>query len=149
MKALTIILSMIGLVSLNSCTQETNPQAVLENPETRTEVFNDIAQNDDYMTEFMENMHNNPQAMQMMQGNKNMMDAMMQGEGMQMMMEDGMMMHSMMDGMMKMMHEKGMMSEDCMESCSKMMGEKGMDMQGMDKMDDMDSPTKGEHTEHH
>ena len=67
MKALTIILSMIGLVSLNSCTQETNPQAVLENPETRTEVFNDIAQNDDYMTEFMENMHNNPQAMQMMQ----------------------------------------------------------------------------------
>ncbi|PYE82933.1 hypothetical protein DFQ11_101362 [Winogradskyella epiphytica] len=36
-----------------------------------------------------------------------------------------------------------------MESCSKMMGEKGMDMQGMDKMDDMDSPTKGEHTEHH
>ncbi|MGE0932191.1 hypothetical protein [Cyclobacterium sp.] len=84
---------------------------------------------------------------------------MMQGEGMQMMMKDSTMMHSMMDGMMndgkmmgtmmKMMHEKGMMSEDCMESCSKMMGEKGMDMQGMDKMDDMDSPTKGEHTEHH
>lgn len=110
MKALTIILSMIGLVSLNSCTQETNPQAVLENPETRTEVFNDIAQNDDYMTEFMENMHNNPQAMQMMQGNKKMMSSMMQGEGMQMMMKDSTMMHSMMDGMMKMMHEKGMMS---------------------------------------
>lgn len=159
MKALTIILSMIGLVSLNSCTQETNPQAVLENPETRTEVFNDIAQNDDYMTEFMESMHDNQHAMQMMQGNKKMMSSMMQGEGMQMMMKDSTMMHSMMDGMMndgkmmgtmmKMMHEKGMMSEDCMESCSKMMGEKGMDMQGMDKMDDMDSPTKGEHTEHH
>ena len=84
---------------------------------------------------------------------------MMQGEGMQMMMKDSTMMHSMMNGMMndgkmmgtmmKMMHEKGMMSEDCMESCSKMMGEKGMDMQGMNKMDDMDSPTKGEHTEHH
>ncbi|MCG2418799.1 hypothetical protein K8089_07175 [Aequorivita sp. F47161] len=159
MKALTIILSMIGLVSLNSCTQETNPQAVLENPETRTEVFNDIAQNDDYMTEFMESMHDNQHAMQMMQGNKKMMSSMMQGEGMQMMMKDSTMMHSIMDGMMndgkmmgtmmKMMHEKGMMSEDCMESCSKMMGEKGMDMQGMDKMDDMDSPTKGEHTEHH
>lgn len=159
MKALTIILSMIGLVSLNSCTQETNPQAVLENPETRTEVFNDIAQNDDYMTEFMESMHDNQHAMQMMQGNKKMMSSMMQGEGMQMMMKDSTMMHSMMDGMMndgkmmgtmmKMMHEKGMMSEDCMESCSKMMGEKGMDMQGMDRMDDMDSPTKGEHTEHH
>lgn len=152
MKALTIILSMIGLVSLNSCTQETNPQAVLENPETRTEVFNDIAQNDDYMTEFMENMHNNPQAMQMMQG-----------EGMQMMIKDSTMMKNMMDNkpmmnsmmnrmindgkmmgtMMKMMHEKGMMSEDCMESCSKMMGEKGMDMQNMN------SPNKQDHTEHH
>lgn len=159
MKTLLIVLSAVGLVSLNSCTQETNPQAVLENPETRTEVFNDIAQNDDYMTEFMESMHDNQHAMQMMQGNKKMMSSMMQGEGMQMMMKDSTMMHSMMDGMMndgkmmgtmmKMMHEKGMMSEDCMESCSKMMGEKGMDMQGMDKMDDMDSPTKGEHTEHH
>ena len=149
MKTLLIVLSAIGLLSLNSCKQETNTQALMENPETRTEVFNAISKNHDYMTEFMENMHNNPQAMQMMQGNKNMMDAMMQGEGMQMMMEDGMMMHSMMDGMMKMMHEKGMMSEDCMESCKNMMGEKGMDMQGMDKMDDMDSPTKGEHTEHH
>jgi hypothetical protein len=159
MKTLLIVLSAVGLLSLNSCKQETNTQALMENPETRTEVFNAISKNHDYMTEFMESMHDNPQAMQMMQGNKKMMSSMMQGEGMQMMMKDSTMMHSMMDGMMndgkmmgtmmKMMHEKGMMSEDCMESCSKMMGEKGMDMQGMDKMDDMDSPTKGEHTEHH
>lgn len=159
MKTLLIVLSAVGLLSLNSCKQETNTQALMENPETRTEVFNAISKNHDYMTEFMESMHDNPQAMQMMQGNKKMMSSMMQGEGMQMMMKDSTMMHSMMDGMMndgkmmgtmmKMMHEKGMMSEDCMESCSKIMGEKGMDMQGMDKMDDMDSPTKGEHTEHH
>lgn len=70
MKALTIILSMIGLVSLNSCTQETNPQALMENPETRTEVFNAISKNHDYMTEFMESMHDNQHAMQMMQGTK-------------------------------------------------------------------------------
>ena len=159
MKTLLIVLSAVGLLSLNSCKQEINPQALIENPETRTEVFNAISKNHDYMTEFMESMHDNQHAMQMMQGNKKMMSSMMQGEGMQMMMKDSTMMHSMMDGMMndgkmmgtmmKMMHEKGMMSEDCMESCSKMMGEKGMDMQGMDKMDDMDSPTKGEHTEHH
>ena len=159
MKTLLIVLSAVGLLSLNSCKQETNPQALMENPETRTEVFNAISKNHDYMTEFMESMHDNQHAMQMMQGNKKMMSSMMQGEGMQMMMKDSTMMHSMMDGMMndgkmmgtmmKMMHEKGMMSEDCMESCSKMMGEKGMDMQGMDKMDDMDSPIKGEHTEHH
>ena len=159
MKTLLIVLSAVGLLSLNSCKQETNTQALMENPETRTEVFNAISKNHDYMTEFMESMHDNQHAMKMMQGNKKMMSSMMQGEGMQMMMKDSTMMHSMMDGMMndgkmmgtmmKMMHEKGMMSEDCMESCSKMMGEKGMDMQGMNKMDDMDSPTKGEHTEHH
>ncbi|MEX0995860.1 MAG: hypothetical protein WDZ45_02280 [Flavobacteriaceae bacterium] len=159
MKTLLIIFSAIGLLSLNSCNQETNPQALMDNPETRTEVFNTITQNDDYMTEFMESMPNNQHTMQMMQGNKKMMGSMMQGEGMQMMMKDSTMMHSMMNGMMndgkmmetmmKMMHEKGMMSKDCMESCSKMMGEKGMDMQGMNKMNDMDKPTNEDHTEHH
>ncbi len=166
MKTLVIILSAIGLLSLNSCKQETDPQALMENPETRTEVFSVITQNDDYLTEFMDKMPNNQHAMQMMQGNKKMMGSMMQGEGMQMMMKDSTMMHSMMNGMMndgktmgtmmKMMHEKGMMSEDCMESCTKMMGEKGMDlpagkagMKGMNKMGNMDISTKGDHKEHH
>ncbi|MBK5214434.1 MAG: hypothetical protein JJE55_12330 [Flavobacteriaceae bacterium] len=173
MKTLAIILSMIGLVSLNSCKQQKDPQAVLENPETRTEVFNAITENDDYMAGFMESMHNNPQAMQMMQGNRKMMGSMMQGGGMQMMMKDSMMMknmmgnktmmHEMMNGMMKspetmnsmmqMMHQNGMMSEDCMESCKKMMGEKGMDLpagkSGMQNMNKMGSPIKENHTEHH
>ena len=73
MKTLLIILSATGLLSLNSCKQETNPQALMESPDTRTEVFNTITQNDDYMTEFMQNMQGNNQAMQMMQGNKGMM----------------------------------------------------------------------------
>tara|TARA_R110002072_G_scaffold175477_1_gene331233 strand:- start:9118 stop:9588 length:471 start_codon:yes stop_codon:yes gene_type:complete len=156
MRTLFIGLLAIGLFSLTSCKQETDTQALLENPKTRTEVFNSIVENDAYMAEFMKSMHGNPATMKMMQGNKKMMGSMMNGQGMQMMMKDSTMMHSMMnrmmdDGkmmgnMMKMMHEKGMMSEDCMESCSMMMKDKGMDMQGMD---DMDSPTKGEHTEHH
>jgi hypothetical protein len=92
----------------------------MNSPETRTEVFDAIAQNDDYMTEFMENLYGNQHTMQMMQGNKKMMGNMMQGEGMQMMMKDSMMIKNMMQGMMKdgkmmgtmmqMMHEKGMMS---------------------------------------
>jgi hypothetical protein len=135
MKTLVIILSAIGLLSLNSCKQESDPQALMKNSEARTEVFNAITGNHDYMTEFMANMHNSDHAKQMMQG-----------EGMQMMMKNMMgnkqMMHSMMKGMMsdgkmmgtmvKMMHEKGMMSEDCMKSCMKscmkMMSEKGMNM---------------------
>jgi len=152
MKTLVIILSAIGLLSLNSCKQETDPQALMENPETRTEVFNTIMENQDYMTELMSQMQNSEQAIQMMQGNKKMMGSMMQGEGVQMMMMDNKQMrHSMMSRMMNeekmmgpmmiMMQKKGIMSEDCMQSSMKMMSDKGMDMQGMNKMDDMDSRT--------
>ena len=159
MKTLTIILSMIVLVSLTSCKQETDLKALMNNPESRTEVYNAISQNEAYMTEFMESMHKNQNTMQMMQGNKKIMSSMMTGEGMQMMMKDSTMMHSMMNGMMndgkmmgsmmKMMHEKGMMSEDCMESCKKMMGEKGMDMQGRNKGGNSDATIKADHNEHH
>jgi hypothetical protein len=40
------------------------------------------------MTEFMVNMHSNPDAMHMMQGKKMMMGNMMGDDGMQMMMND-------------------------------------------------------------
>lgn len=159
MKTLLVILSLIGFISLNSCIQETNPQALMETHKSRTVVYNAIAQNDDYMMEFMANLQNNENAMEMTQGNNKMMGSMIKGENMQMMMKDSSMMHSMMNGimndgkmmgtMMKMMHEKGMVSEDCMESCSKMMGEKGMDIQGMNKMGNMDTPTKDDHKVHH
>lgn len=163
MKTLLIVLSAFGLLSLSSCKQEADPQTLMENPETRTELFNAITSNNDYMTQFMESMHDSEHTMTMMQGNKKMMASMMHGEGMQMMMKDSTMMHSMMnrmlnDGkmmgtMMKMMHEKGMMSEDCMESCSRMMREQGMDLPagkaGMQNMNKTDSPNKQDHTEHH
>ena len=126
MKTLVIILSAIGLLSLNSCNQKTNPSSMLENSDTRTELFNTITSNHDYMTEFMKNVRGNNHAMQMMQG-----------QGMKIMMKDSMMMKN----MMQMMHEKGMMSEDCMQSCMKMIHEKGMD--------NMDTPTKDDHSEHH
>ena len=70
MKTLLIVLSAVGLLSLTSCKQETDPLALMENPETRTEVFNTISKNHDYMTEFMESMHDNQHAMKMMQGTK-------------------------------------------------------------------------------
>lgn len=108
---------------------------MLQNSETRSEIIKTIAENPEFMTEFMANM---------------------QGKDMQMMMKDSAMMHPMMNGMMndgkmmgtmmKMMHEKGMMSEDCIKSCTKMMGEKGMEMQGMNKVA---MPTDEDHTNHH
>tara|TARA_R110002049_G_scaffold191337_1_gene360269 strand:+ start:30529 stop:31038 length:510 start_codon:yes stop_codon:yes gene_type:complete len=146
MRTTAIILLAIGLTSLSSCNQKTNPSAMLENSETRTELFDAIARDQNYMTEFMDNMQDNDHAMQMMKGNQKMAGNMMQGGGMQMMMQDSTMMKNMMqsmmkDGkmmgnMMKMMHEKGMMGEDCMESCKKMMADKGMDMKAMGMLDE-------------
>lgn len=158
MKTIVIILSVVGLLSFSSCMQKTELPALMKNADTRSEVMNAIVNNHDYMTEFMANMNSSDHAMQMMQG-----------EGIQMMMKDSMMMmnmmsnkqimHSMMKGMMndgkmmgtmmKMMHEKGMMSEDCMESCSKMMSEKGMDMEEMNMMGEMEKKTDEDHAEHH
>ena len=158
MKTVTLIFLTIGLLTLNSCNQKTDVNTMLENSETRSGIFDAITNNHEYMTELMTNMHNSEHAMEMMQG-----------EGMQMMMKDSMMMKNMMgnkqmmqammkdmmgDGkmmgnMMKMMHEKGMMSEDCMESCMKMMADKGMDMGKMDMMNKTDGTTEEDHTEHH
>lgn len=141
MKTLAIIFSIVGIITLNSCGPKTDSSAILENPETRTEIFTAIADNHDYMAEFMENMQNSEHAMQMMEGNENMMG----NNGMQTMMKDSLMMHSMMGemmqngemmaNMMKMMKENGMMSEECVQSCTKMMNDKGiMDMKGMTEM---------------
>ncbi len=155
MKNTLLLLTVLGLLSLSSCKQDMNSETLLENPQTRTEVFNTISENHEYMSAFMEHMQNTPHAMQMMQNNKKIVGTMMKKEGMRMMMKDSTMIHSMMNNMMsdgkmmgnmmKMMHEKGMMSEDCMESCTKMMSNKGMDMKGMNKMD---SSKKDAHKHH-
>ncbi|MFC4094750.1 hypothetical protein [Euzebyella saccharophila] len=154
MKTATLFFLTIGLFALHGCNQKTDVNAMLDNSETRSEIFDAIANNHKYMTGFMDNMQESDHAMQMMQGNTKMMGNMMQAGGMQMMMKDSMMIKNMMkDGkmmgnMMKMMHEKGMMSEDCMESCKKMMEDKGMDMNGM--MGNMPSGSSStDHSENH
>ena len=91
MKTTTIILLAISLISLSSCEQKTDTNIMLENSETRTELFDAIASNHNYMTEFMDNMQGNDHAMQMMKGNQNIMGNMMKGQGMQMMMNDSLM----------------------------------------------------------
>lgn len=153
MKTLIVVLSAIGLLSLNGCKQESDPQVLLENSNTRTELFSAIIQNHEYMMEFMETMHSNEHAMQMMKGDKKMMSSMMHGEGMQMMMTDSIMMKNIMQVMMKdgkilanmikMIHEKGIMSEDCMESSFKIIDEKENFLELMNMMEEMNK--KGSH----
>ncbi|MEY8021350.1 hypothetical protein AB8P51_10995 [Muriicola sp. SD30] len=155
MKTATLIFLTIGLFALTGCNQKTDVNAMLDNSETRSEIFGAIANNHTYMTGFMENMQESDHAMQMMQGNHKMMGGMMKGDGMQMMMKDSMMMKNMMKSMMKngkmmgnmmkMMHEKGMMSEDCMESCKNMMAEEGLDIIEQGEMELSKSQSHGDH----
>ena len=128
MRTITIILLAMGLISLSSCEQKTDPNAMLENSQTRTELFDAIASNHSYMTQFMDNMQTNDHAMQMMQGNQKMMGHMMQG-----------------GGMMQMMHENGMMSEDCMESCKKMIEESELEARERGELELSKSQSHGDH----
>ncbi|WP_366186639.1 hypothetical protein [Flavobacterium ovatum] len=147
MKTNVIILSLMVFVTLSSCNSKTDPKAILENPNSRKELFSTIANDHDLMTEFMVNM----------QGNKMMIGNMMGGNGMQMMMKDSTMSVSLMQGMMgnhvmmqsmmtemmkdpkmlqsmmQMMQQGGMMSKECMQSGMKMMGSKGMGMMNENK----------------
>jgi hypothetical protein len=130
MKTVTLFFLTIGLLTLNSCNQKTDTNTMLENSETKTEIFNAIANNHALMTEFMENMQSSEHGMQMMQGNGMQMmikDSMIMKNMMQSMIKDG----KMMSKMMKMMHQEGMMDDDCMQSSMKMLGEKGMNMGDM------------------
>lgn len=145
MKTLLIIFSIVGLITFSSCNQKTDVNALLQNTETKNEIFSAVIKDHNMMMSFMEKMQGNEHAMQMMQGNKKMMDMMMKdslmkNNMMHSIMKDG----NMMGDMMKMMNKEGMMSEDCMKSCIKMMGDKGMNM-----MEGKDEKTEEDHDSHH
>lgn len=142
MKKNFIVFSGIVLFLLNSCTQETNVQPMLQNAKIRNEVFKAITEDHELMAAFMGKMQESDHVIQMMKGDKKMMKMIMGAKGMQMtdkmenhqtimkeMMNDG----EMMGKMMKMMNEKGMMNEECMQSCMQMMADKGMDMDNMNE----------------
>lgn len=138
MKTIVIIFSILGFITFSSCTQKTDASSLLDNSETRNEIFTAIASDHNMMMSFIETMQDNDNAMQIMQGNQMMMGNMMKGGGMGMIMKDSMMMHNMMGNMMKnkkmmgnmmqMMNSQGMMSNECMQAMMQMMYDKDMDM---------------------
>jgi hypothetical protein len=141
MKTRTIFLLAIGFLTITCCTPKPDVNKILENQETKNELFNAIIENHDHMTEFMETMQNDKHALQMRKENKMIMHKMMEGQGMQMMMNDSTIIKSMMNnqmmkqrmmqemmsdstqmkGIMHKMHQEGMMCDGCM----KMMMNKG------------------------
>ena len=141
MKIIIMIISISGFITLNSCTQKMDVNKMLDNSETRSEIFEAIATDHDQMMSFVKSIQSNEHAMQMMQDNYMMMGNMMKGRGMHVMMKDSMMMHSMMGNMMKnkkmmgnmiqMMNNEGMMSYECMQTMIKTMN--GIEMMNQDE----------------
>ena len=73
MKTLALFISMMTFWTLNSYGQSEDVNKLLENQETRTEIFNSILNNHALMTEFIHAMNNNDHAMMMMKENNSMM----------------------------------------------------------------------------
>jgi len=71
MKTIALIITMAGILSFYSYGQK-DVDKLLKNQDKRTEIFNAIQNDNQFMTEFMENMHGNENAM-MMWRNNNMM----------------------------------------------------------------------------
>jgi len=74
MKTLLLVVSMVGLLTLVSCNKKTDTNALLKDKATRTELFKAMANNPEMMTQFMNTIKDNKEAMQMMQGKHQMMN---------------------------------------------------------------------------
>lgn len=74
MKTFLIIIVMFGLVSFTGTGSTTNTDELLNDQQTRTEIFNTIQNNHEFMTEFMQQLEGNPQAMMTWQGNTQFMN---------------------------------------------------------------------------
>ncbi|WP_428741023.1 hypothetical protein [Tenacibaculum sp.] len=121
MKKSIILLLILGSQILISCNQKPDVDKILKDQETKERIFKSIAENHEYMTEFMETMHNNEHAMQMMMNNNMMMNNMMGNKNMMhQMMNDSTKMHN----MLQMMHQKGIISNTCFQSCMENMSTK-------------------------
>jgi hypothetical protein len=69
-----VTFSILTLLTFISCGQTNDPKRLLNNEETRKEIFSVILNDHNYMTEFIQAMHGNQHAMMMMNSeNSNMM----------------------------------------------------------------------------
>lgn len=173
-RTVTTIFIAVLLLTVNAYSQSTSVKALLDKPETRTEVFNTILGDHQLMMEFMTALKGNDHAMMMMQSSDSQMTGMKengsmessstnhkmhQGEMMGMMKDNPEMMMNMMGNMMDMCKQDSTMCKkmanmmtdhpEMMEMCMKKMNEK--EMMGKDgKMKMMNpEPTKIENEHEH
>lgn len=128
-----MIVAFLGMFLLSAgCNQPADIDQMLQDTQTRNEIFNHMAADQEMMNEFMQHMGAEHRAMMiknsdmsgMMSSHPTMMHDMMQG-----MMKDG----QMITHMIQMMYQEDIISEECLQSATQMMQEKGL--QSGDHMD--------------
>lgn len=118
MKTITIIFVTVLLFTVNAYSQNTSVKALLDKPETRTEVFNTILGDHQMMMEFMTAMKGNDHAMMMMQSSDSQMKGMKENGSMEISSANHKMHQDKMMGMLKdnpemMMNMMGSMMDMC------------------------------------
>ena len=137
MKAITILISMFTVFVYNVNGQNTDVKGLLDNQETRTEIFNTIAGDHQMMMDFMKvAMENEHGAMMEMNSEHQMMEMNSEHQMMDMIKDNPEMMQKMMGNMMQMSEKDtamrsqmaNMMTEypEMMKMCMQKMKEKGM-----------------------
>ncbi|TDQ21949.1 hypothetical protein [Tenacibaculum caenipelagi] len=121
MKKSIILLIILVSQILISCNPKPDIDKILKDQETKERIFKSIAEDHEYMTEFIKTMHNNEHAMQMMMHNDMMMNNMMGNKNiMHQIMNDSIKIRN----MLQIMHQKGIISNECLQSCMKNMSTK-------------------------
>jgi len=140
MKTLATLLAVISLFILASCKPDSGIQTMTQNSETRSQMMQNIAEDDEMMIEFIGTIRSNKHAMQLMREDHNVMNMKTQGGAMQMTnsnLMEGMMQSILkdekkMNQMLQMMHKEGFLSDDCMKHIIKMMNNKELNINKMD-----------------
>ena len=128
---ITSILLLAGLFLLVACS---SPEQVLQNEQSRQQLYESIASDREMMQEFMNvamSDQHAPMMHDMMMADSTRMMHMMQNQPqMRQFMMSGMMRDSQMMGhMMEMMHQQGMMADECWQAFQQRMHGQGMHMQ--------------------
>ena len=137
MKTLWITLSAIAILAFAGCNQRTEVNEMLDDPRTRNEIYSEIVNNHQLMTEFMKKIRSNEHGMTMMEGyDRGMMDMENMHETASMFMQDSvacdhltdsiMNHHEVMEMMLNKMHNRGFMDKECMEESKEKLENAGL-----------------------
>lgn len=139
----TVVTLTLLIAALSACQQQKDVSTMLENDDTRNEIFNTIISDHEYAEQLMTKMMEDDHTQMMMKGNEQMMGMMMSDNDqmMAMMKDKPDMMHNMMSNMMNMADSDSSMCAHMMDMMKDKPNMMGQMMEMMHKEGMMDKET--------